>query len=45
MSCTRKKLRGNNGKHCGLCGYPVDANGHCNIGSCANWYYKCPEHK
>lgn len=45
MTCTRKNLKRNSGKMCGLCGFPVDETGHCNIGSCANWYYKCEVHK
>lgn len=45
MTCTRAKLKRNNGKYCGLCGYPVDKDGHCNIGSCPNWYFKCEVHK
>ena len=45
MTCTRKKLKRNDGKNCGMCGWPVDVNGHCNISSCANWYYRCGEHR
>lgn len=35
MKCTRMKLKANNGKNCGMCGWPVDVNGHC----------KCEVHK
>lgn len=45
MTCTRKNLKKNCGKNCGMCGWPVDVNGHCNIGSCINWYHKCEVHK
>lgn len=44
MTCTRKKLKANDGRTCGICCFPVDINGHCNIGSCPNWYYRCEVH-
>lgn len=45
MTCTREKLKPNDGKNCGYCGFPVGKTGHCGIGSCPNWSHRCEVHK